>query len=89
MFSNIRPNCEKFKKITYFPQILPKCPSSSRNILNKFVLNTFLEEPGTSFKVMGNHIGSGLTNYSTQEIQGSEDFLYCHGFLIIVTHDIL
>ena len=28
-------------------------------------------------------------NYSTQEIQGSEDFLYCHGFLIIVTHDIL
>ena len=89
MFSNIRPNCEKFKKITYFPQILPKCPSSSRNILNKFVLNTFLEEQGTSFKVMGNHIGSGLTNYSTQEIQGSEDFLYCHGFLIIVTHDIL
>ena len=42
-----------------------------------------------SFKVMGNYIGSGLTNYSTQEIQGSEDFLYCHGFLIIVTHDIL
>ena len=76
------------KKITHLPQILPKCPSSSRNILNKFVL-TCLEEQGTSFKVMGNYIGSGLTNYSTQEIQGSEDFLYCHGFLIIVTHDIL
>ena len=47
------------------------------------------KEQGTSFKVMGNYIGSGLTNYSAQEIQGSEHFLYCHGFLIIVTHDIL
>ena len=31
----------------------------------------------------------GIILDSAQEIQGSEDFLYCHGFLIIVTHDIL